>query len=387
MSGRTGITRTTTTALEDWSSYFGIAPPRAASGSHGGSFEVRSALGREPAGRVYVWGSQAAGDDDAFTALPPELAPHFAVRWTWPLGGAADARSSAIGPAPAALATMIDPSVRAGAGGSLVLLAGQGPDDALLVRASGGASEVFELVAGRPPLAWRTESLAPATPAPPLPTILAAVEVSGSWYFASSSAPGDPGPPHTSLWKVEHGVARTLATVPRFVGDGRHPELHLARRDDGRALALLVGNDPRQAGDVDHAAWVLPLDVATGVLGEPESLGALDLSQEAALVPCGADARLPGWIVDVDLGSRPKILAKAEPVVLSSPVARLHVSSGAPAGAASVCLERLSATSSELVDARSIIQVTSVGIDDSPPILLSVVSADQRTSLSCHTSR
>ncbi len=385
---------TKTAALEDWWPYFGLAAPRAAPGSHGASFEVRGALGREPAGRVYLWGSQAPVDDATLAALPPELAPHFAVRWTWPFGGAADARASAPGPAPATLATMIDPAAGAGAGGSLALLAGQGPDDALLVRGSGGTSDVFELVAGRPPLAWRAESLAgtPATP-PGLPTILAAVEVSGHWYFASSSAPGEPGPARTFLWKVEHGVARRLATVPRYVGEGRRPELRLARRDDGRAIGLLVGNDPRQPGEADHAIWVLPLDLATGGLGEPESLGALDLTQDTALTPCAADTRLPGWVVDLELGSRPKLLAKPEPVVVSSAVARLHLSgatlsgTGSTSGPAGVCLERMGGALSELGQLAPMISTTSASGEVSPPFVLSVVSSTQRTSLLCQRLR
>ena len=248
-------------------------------------------------------------------------------------------------------------------------------------------------MAGRPPLAWRAEALAPAPSVSSLPTILAAVEVSGHWYFAASSAPGEPGPARTSLWKVEQGVARRLATVPRFVGEGRHPELHLARRDDGRAIALVVDSDPRQASDADHDTWVLPLDLATGALGEPEALGALDLSQEAALTPCPADSRLPGWILDVDLGSRPKILAKPEPVVVSSPVARLHltgaVSTNAAAepGSAVVCAERMGGSVSELGRLALVITGTSALNQDSPRILLSAVSAVQRTSLSCQMVR
>ncbi len=122
-------------------------------------------------------------------------------------------------------------------------------------------------------------------------------------------------------------MARKLAEVPRFVPEGHHPEVHLARREDGRAVALLVGTDPRQANDADRTAWVLPFDLESGVLGQPQSLGTVDVAEGSALTPCGAPGGSPGWVVDTSLGLRPRILTRTEPVVLSSPTA-----TGAPEG-------------------------------------------------------
>ncbi len=123
---------------------------------------MHAQLGGQIAAKVYVWGPPTPVDAlDAANALalPPELQPRFVVRWISPFGGAAEARSSAIAPAPASIGALTDPSARGGFAGNFTLVTGEGPDEALLVRSSAGITEVFELVAGRPPLAWRTESL------------------------------------------------------------------------------------------------------------------------------------------------------------------------------------------------------------------------------------
>ncbi len=356
-------------AFDDWSPFFAVPAPRPPAGSHGGAFAVHAQLGSEIAGKVYVWGPQTPVDAlDAANAiaLPPELQPRFVVRWSWPFGAAAEARSSAIAPAPASIGALMDPSTRGGLAGTFSILMGEGPDEALLVHANAGVTEVFELVAGRPPLAWRTEGPALPVPTPSLgplaalslPPILAAVHAAGHWYVASSSGPGEQGPPRTTLWKVEHGLARKVAEVPRFVPEGHHPEVRLARREDGRAIALLVASDPRQANDTDRSAWVLPFDLASGVLGEPESLGSVDLAEDSVLTPCGAPGSSPGWVVDTSLGLRPRVLTKTEPAVLSTPTARLHLRAAGlgegspipqtqPWGPPVVCLEHMAGGASE----------------------------------------
>jgi hypothetical protein len=382
-------------AFDGWSPFFALPAPRPPAGSHGGAFAVHAQLGSETAAKVYVWGPQTpvdALDAASALALPPELQPRFVVRWSWPFGGLPEARSSAIAPAPASIGALMDPSTRSGLAVTFSILMGEGPDEALLVHANAGVTEVFELVAGRPPLAWRTEG-------PALPPILAAVHAAGHWYVASSSAPGDQGPPRTTLWKVEHGVVREVAEVPRFVAEGHHPEVRLARREDGRAIALLVAGDPRQANDTDRSAWVLPFDLASGALGEPQSLGSVDLADDSVLTPCAEPGGSPGWVVDTSLGLRPRVLTKTEPVVLSSPTARLHlraagIGEGSPMPRTQpsltpvVCLEHVAAAASDLIQPSFTMTHPPQPTDATArPFSVVVATPHQRQSLLCQVLR
>ena len=386
--------------LRMWSSFLALAPPKVPPGWHGHAIDLLAALGHEATGRLYLWGPQVPADAIDLATFSPELRPHVAVRWSWPFGDASTVMTSAPAPAPTSLGAMMDQSAAGATAQRLSLIAGDSPGEALLVLVDAGASEVFELSSGRPLLAWRAESTgAKGASSASLPLLAAAVRAAGHWYFASTSPTGDPGPPRTVVWKVENGVARRLATVPRFVPEGHHTDVHLARREDGRAIALVVGTDPRQASDGDRGVWALPLDLASQQLGGPERLGPLDLAQPSLLVPCGPPGSAPGWVVDLELGLRPRLRGSSEPLVLSSTLARLHVRSAAPDradGAADAspaessppaCVERMTGVAHGKVQSSLAASLVS-GEDDHAPRFPIVLESDNwRATLSCRVPR
>jgi hypothetical protein len=132
----------------------------------------------------------------------------------------------------------------------------------------------------------------------PFSEIDGVTRVAGRW-FVSSPAVVVGSVLTTIVWQIEGGVARELARIPRaMIETGPSAaRAKLARRSDGRGLGFVVEGQPT----VERASavrWVLPIDLETGTLGEPESLGYIDLAGRT-LDACADD--VVGGVLDASL--------------------------------------------------------------------------------------
>jgi hypothetical protein len=163
----------------------------------------------------------------------------------------------------------------------------------------------------------------------PLPDVEAATRVLGHWYVATAQAPLEL--PATVVWEIEGSFAREAARVPRASAEVVRTPTRLARRSDGRAIGLVVDGPPEQ----ERAAmmrWVLPIDLESWAVGDPEALGPIDFSDRTLAACAPADA---GWVFDAPLGVTARIESGGDARVLSGATARLRVT---PENA---CVERL----------------------------------------------
>lgn len=202
-------------------------------------------------------------------------------------------------------------------------------------RNASGASPMdtvaFELEADRPP--FEVHRLDGAV----IGEIDAAVRMQGHWYVAATS-PGDYST--LILYEVEGGLARELARIPRAAQDGRPAQARLARREGGRTVGVVIDGQPQTVGAA-ATQWVLPVDIDSGSIGEPEALGSVDLGGKNVGICTGHDSawvideRWPASTISVKFDAKKKDDA---PITFhpstSGFLARLHVTRGG------ACLER-----------------------------------------------
>jgi hypothetical protein len=240
-------------------------------------------------GRVYAWGPKG-GDWDT--------QGKWQVKWLSPFAGWPEVRASAPVLPPQAVVDLTKGSSYGGFGypyaygQNFALAAGDDPSHALLVlrRTFGQAGvSVFELEADRAPIEIRRAD------GEPFGEIDGLTRAAGRW-FASTSPPPGTTTPFTTIWHIEGGVARELTRVPR-TGADRTTGTLLARRSDGRAIGLVVDGQPT-AERSTATRWLLPIDLESGQLGEPELLGYVDLAGRT-LEACSDDA--VGWTLDTSL--------------------------------------------------------------------------------------
>jgi hypothetical protein len=269
--------------------------------------------------RLYTWGPKV--DDWPHAA-------HWQARWLWPFGGSQDVHSTLVGPAPYANADAARHAL-GGQQGTLAmawtLATGDDPTHALAVARRGSETTVLELEADRPLVELRRAD------GELFPELDAAERVAGRWYLATPQGGGEL--PAEVLWQVDGSVARELTHVARAAVDGRPMGTHLARRSDGRAVGLVVDGQPSVERSVP-IRWVLPVDIDSGVHGEPQPLGLNDLSDRGDLGLCGGDEG--GWVLDGPLASNPHIRVGDREILLTNPYARLRLSR------TSGCIERMS---------------------------------------------
>jgi hypothetical protein len=169
-----------------------------------------------------------------------------------------------------------------------VLVPGDDADHALLVARRAGApasAELLVLDADRPPI-WVKAGVGDS-----FPEVDSAVRAGGRWYVMSTIAAS------TALYEIDGGTARQLRRIPRAGLDGRS-EGHgrLARRDDGRAIGVVVDGQPDVSAPPSR--WVLPVEVPSGVTGDPEPLATLGGAQQAPRLCTGDDTG--GWELGVE---------------------------------------------------------------------------------------
>lgn len=302
---------------EQLPAFAGRAGPAFGADDLGVSNEVGALLERGarsgPVAQLYAWGPRSGEWDQL---------GRWQVRWLWPFGGWPEARSSGVALAPwasiesarHALGTMPPPVT------SWSLVAGDDADHALLVArrtATTATSDVLVLETDRAPLEVRRPG------GDPFPDVEGAVRAGGRWYLATMQGAGELAA--TVVWLLDGVGAREVARVPRGGVEGR-PALHLARRSDGRALGLVVDGQAAMR-------WVVPLDLETGALGDPEPLAPVDLSDRRVTACTGDDA---GWSLDVPYPAAVRVHGPPSiDASMSAPFARLRLSRE------KACVERL----------------------------------------------
>ncbi len=274
--------------------------------------------------RVYAWGPRTG---------EWEHAGRWMARWMWPFGASQDVHATLPSLAPPLLVDV----ARYGTLGPSAMMPptwsfapGDDASHALLVarRSARADAAVFEVEGDRAPLEIHRADGDPFT------DIDAAMRSDGRWYLATPAAPGEL--PASIVWQVDGPVARELARVPRGGVEVRPPAARLAHRSDGHVIGLVVDGQPsaERAGPV---RWVLPVDLATGSLGEPEALGSADLGDRSAITLCAPDDE--GWILDAP-AALPVAIATADQSLgpLHGAFVRMRLSS------ATACIERMAGT-------------------------------------------
>ena len=276
--------------------------------------------------RIYTWGPKG-GDWDT--------QGKWQVKWLSPFAGWTEARSSLAVLPPQVILDFTRTGSPFGYGSSY------GGGSGFFQVATGDDTSHALLLARRPTRADVTPIELEADRAPveihradgePFLEIDAVTRAAGRWFLATPPPPGGASPV-TTLWQVDGSVARELVRVSRAALEtGRPTGTKLARRSDGRAIGLVVDGQPT-AERTTATRWVLPIDLETGQLGEPEPLGYSDLAGRTLEV-CTDD--LVGWVFDTALaGTTVRVHVPAGTGSMHSVYARIRLT------AARACVERV----------------------------------------------
>ncbi len=320
-----------TMMTSDWQPLYaaGAPPLRAdelgASTEWAGKFE--DALGVRSSGplvRVFAWGTK--GPDW-------EHSSKWMTRWVWPFGSSQEVFSSL----PIAAPRPVVESSRFGPLGvtrnitAWKLEPGDDARHALLSAKRSGPDEtiLFELEADRTPTEIHRLDGEPFT------EIESAVRLGGHWYAAGPSASGDQAT--SVVWTIEGGHARELARIPRVAADNAKPApVRLARRSDARAIGVVVEGQAAPERPSAALRWLLPVDMESGAMGEPEPLGAVDFEDRETISLCSGDEA--GWVIDLPW-THATVITAASPTkqTLERAIVRARIS------ADRMCVERISA--------------------------------------------
>jgi hypothetical protein len=248
--------------------------------------------------RVYGWGPKT-GEWDTLG--------RWQVKWLSPFAGWPEIHASLATLPPSVVVDMTRSPYGGGyssfgfSNNTWQLTPGDDPAHALLIAKRPARSEpvLFELEADRAPLEIKRAD------GEPFGEIEGVVRAAGRWFIATPPVPGATGPA-TTVWQIEGAVARELVRVPRAIADissaaafSAYPRARLARRSDGRAIGLVVDGQP-SADRATPVRWVLPIDLESGIPGEPEPLGYADLAGRTLEI-CTDD--VVGWVFDTSLPS------------------------------------------------------------------------------------
>lgn len=125
------------------------------------------------------------------------------------------------------------------------------------------------------------------------PLVQGVVRSGDTWFLLAP----DESPDRIGLWRIDLGVARPLRTLlrparPRFAVAAAP---RLVRRALGPGVGLLTTAMPEPGAEAGRT-YVFPIDPASGALGEPVSLGAVELGARP-LAACGPSQ--DGWLVEL----------------------------------------------------------------------------------------
>ena len=289
MSKTPPVAPPSTLAASPWTSFHGIPPPQLRRDEEG--FEAGTDTSQA---RIYVWGKKGADwfrnghvqvrFDDRF-----DLAGTRATAITaspWPDDEKA---ADALGVSPQQSMTW---SALLDVSGQAAVLVGQRP----------GRTDLYGAAQGEPLAAWRDVGGAPLMV--PLPGSV--VRMDGTWFYLGS--PPGQGPNAATIYRVDGGIVRRLARLPRVQGDSSSPRL--TRRARGRGLGLLIRGTP--GFDQAMRDWfVLPINEESGELDEPVRLYGSDLEGRLP-ARCAPDE--DGWLVLPEFGLPPALTMVAPAV-------------------------------------------------------------------------
>jgi hypothetical protein len=275
--------------------------------------------------RIYTWGVRGAEwahsghvqvrFDDRF-----ELSGTRSTAVTAPPWSDEDRASDALGLTagqPINWSSLLDPS------GQAAVLVGQ---------RGGGRADLFAAAAGEPLVTWRDAD------GGPLPVPSSVVRVGPTWFFLQSAMAQSTWA--TTVYRVDGGVVRRLARLPRVPVPAGEFAPKLMRRARSKGVGVLVQGAPG-FDQVIRDWYVLPIDPDTGELDEPVRLYGSDL--EGRVPELCADER-DGWIVNTELSLAPAVrVATPTPATLSGIELRLRLDPG------SVCVDRMAARAEGLV--------------------------------------
>jgi hypothetical protein len=305
-----------------WSPFRGHAPPAVGSGDV--ALEAGTDAPMTAQARIYTWGVRGAEwahsghvqvrFDDRF-----DISGTRSTAVTAPPWADEDRASDALGLTagqPVNWTSLLDPS------GEAAVLVGQ---------RGGGRADLIAAAAGEPLSFWRDVDNGPL----PVPTSV--VRAGATWFFLQSAMAQNTWA--TTVYRVEGGVVRRLARLPRIPVPAGEFAPKLMRRARSKGLGLLVQGAPG-FDQVIRDWYVLPLDPDTGELDEPVRLYGSDL--EGRIPETCSDER-DGWMVNTELSLAPAVRVVPTPVNVSSIELRLRLDPG------SVCVEAIAARSEGLV--------------------------------------
>jgi hypothetical protein len=363
------LSPTTVAGVTELPAFFAQAGPRLRDAERGLPFEIQDLPERYPRlgalARVYAWGPRT-GDWDT--------QGKWQVKWLSPFAGWTETRASLAVLPPQALLDLTKQSSTYGSylpsyAGLFRIATGDDPTHALLLAQRPSRTEItpVDLEADRAPIEIRRAD------GEPFVEIDAVTRAGGRWYLATP-APQGAAAPTTTIYQVDGGVARELVRVARAaVETGRPTGTRLARRSDGRALGLVVDGQPT-AERSTATRWVLPLDLETGRVGDPELLGYADLAGRP-LEACTDD--VVGWSFDTSLPSTTvRLRVPQGGGSLHTVYARVRLS------ATRACVERLAGT----YPSESAAELTRPGNPSAPrpgELAVSVLAAQSRYALRC----
>jgi hypothetical protein len=378
--GHRGVRRVATsgiTGVTELPSFFAQQGPPLHEAERGMPFEVQDLPEHFPRigtlARIYTWGPKG-GDWDT--------QGKWQVKWLSPFAAWPETRSSVPTLPPA---TMLDftkqSSMYGGYGyssaysGTFSLASGDDSAHALLIARRASRTELtpIELEADRAPVEIHRAD------GEPFVEIDAMTRAAGRWFLATPSTAGS-STAVTTIWQVDGAVARELVRITRAALEtGRPTGTKLARRSDGRAIGLVVDGQPT-ADRNTPTRWVLPIDLETAQLGEPEALGYSDLAGRT-LEACTDD--MVGWSFDTSIPGSARMTLPGGPGSMHSLYARVRLTT------TRACIERV-AGMYENQSADRIAQLMRGGAHTSAPsslkpgeITASAFAAQARYGLRC----
>jgi hypothetical protein len=303
--------------MSKWSPFRGQPPPALAPD------EVGLEAGTDPPlvmqARIYTWGARGAEwlrtghvqarFDDRF-----DLAGIHTTATTLPSWSDEERAADALGLTPGQTlnwTSLLDVS------GQAALFIGQ--------RGSGRA-DLYAAAQGEPLLALRDSENAPL----PVPTSM--VRLGPTWFFLASTM--TPPAWSSTIYRVDGGVVRRLARLPRIPVPPGEFAPRLVRRSQSQGLGILVQGSPG-FDQVIRDWYVLPIDADNGELEEPVRLFGSDLEGE---VPRRCPADRDGWLVTTEVVPAPAVrVVSTSPANVSSIELRLRLDPG------QVCIDAIAA--------------------------------------------
>jgi hypothetical protein len=372
--------------LSDLPAFFSQGPPVLRDSERGLNVDVRDLVERYPnlgsLARIYGWGPHN-GEWDTLG--------RWQVKWVSPFSGWNDVRASLPTAPPQVILDMTKGSSYGGYGygyGSRTdnwqIAPGDDSAHALLIgkRVIRSESVLYELEADRAPVEIHRAD------GEPFGEIEGIVRASGRWFIATPPNAGSTSPV-TVIWQIEGAVGRELVRVPRSTPDASGSSAgtsrtKLARRSDGRAIGLVAEGQPTAERSSTNVRWALPIDLESGALGEPESLGYVDLAGRT-LEGCSDD--VVGWVLDTSMQSTSvHIKLPQGSGSINGVYARLRMTT------ARTCIERIAGTYDGQSQERAT-QLTRPGVAKANTTLrpgelfATVLSTQQRFPLKCTVAK